>query len=62
MIQNFRIMESKYIPFPLGMKNNQHISTQMTQMTRIIADFFNNLRKSVKSALSACHKTKINQP
>jgi len=38
------------------MKNNQLISTQMTQIKQIIADFLNNLRKSVKSASSACHK------
>jgi len=51
-ISNF----SSKFAFNLGMKNNQHISVQMTQ---IIADFFNNLRKSVKSASSAYHKTVI---
>jgi len=40
------------------MNNYQHISTQMTQIKQILADFFNNLCKSVKSASSACKKNR----
>jgi len=48
-------MKSKSNIF-LGMKNYQLKSTQMTQIKQIFADLLFNLRKSVKSASSACLK------